>query len=179
MRWILGFALAVLLLGACLLAEPPGDPPKNVPRRPSIQHEAVDPPLWQPITDITPGMELVVPVDSDPQAPLAYKLFLDFDPATGGLPLLLPDTTFPVDPTLSSTRIIHVALFGLFDTSQCHSLLLRVAVDFTTTSNWTPVVPGGDDAVWFYRPNGMTGPCPGFDAGTFPDASAFDTGADE
>jgi hypothetical protein len=180
MRVIAGLTLSVLLLGACLLADPPGDPPKSDPRRPSIQHEAVDPPLFLPITDIPPGKELVVPVDSDPQAPLTYKLFLDFDPVTGGVPLI-PDSTIPPDQTLNPTRVIHIGLSSLFglDTSQCHTLLLRVAVDFSTKSNWTPLPPGGDDAIWFYRPNGAQGPCPGFDAGTFPDASAFDTGADE
>lgn len=179
MRLWVGLALSVLTLGACLLAEPPGDPPKTEPRRPSIQHLAVDPPYWQPITDIPPGKELVVPVDSDPQSPLSYKLFLDFDPATGGVPLV--DDKVPVDPTLSPTRIIHVPLSGLFglDTSQCHTIYLVVAVDFSTKSNWTPLAPGGDDVVWFYRPNGSQAPCPGYDAGTFPEAGAFDTGADE
>lgn len=179
MRAIAGLSLFLILIGGCLLAEPPGDPPKIEPRRPSIHHDTVNPPTWTPITDIAPNTELVVPVDADPQAPLLYKLFLDFDPGTGGVPLV--DDKVPADPTLNSMRVIHIGLYGLFglDTSQCHTLLVRVALSFSQNSNWQPLAPGGDDAVWFYRPNGNNAPCPGFDAGTFPDASAFDTGADE
>ena len=48
-----------LLVGACLIAEPPGDPPTLQPRRPSIDHDAVSPTLTVAITDIPPGFKLV------------------------------------------------------------------------------------------------------------------------
>ena len=171
--------LAIAALGACLLTEPPGDRPVAQPRRPSIQHDKVSPKLTVAISDIPATLELVVPVDADPQAPLTWRLFVDFDPVLGGAQCANGcEDTIPVDPTLNPVRTIHVLLFPIVDTSRCHTLTLRVAQSFSTKSNWTPNPPGGDDATWFYRPNGNEAACPGFDAGSYADATAFDTGAE-
>lgn len=171
----------VIASGACLISQPPGDPPPADSRRPLILHDLVKPKLTEPITSIQPTTSLEIVVEADPQVRLEWRLFLDFDPVLGGVQLNQPQFVEPDTETLSPTRSFSVGLFSLpnFDTSQCHSLTLRIAERFSQTSNWTPIIPpGGDDATWFYRPNGTDGPCPGYDAGSFPDAAAFDTGAE-
>lgn len=160
----------------CLVPDPPGDLPAGAAWPPRILRDDAKPPPSLVIGRIESTSSLVVPVEVlDTQAKLVWRLFVDFDPELGGAAVL--DGVVDADQDKNLTRTVAVQISGLVDTNACHTFRLVVAFDFQARSPWTPASPGGDSADWFYRPGGQPAACPGYDAGTFPDASA-DAGAD-
>jgi len=163
MRWLFVF------LFSCLITEPPGNVAPASPKRPAIIHDTLFPPISMPIVSITPGENFTAQIDADPQSPFDWELVLDQgmqDEVTEYGPI-----TEPADPNLQFPRSISRPLEGIFDASRCQTLTLTVGLaPFFKHQPANP--PGGDIAVWFYRPNGSQGACPGVDAGTAPDVGA-------
>lgn len=177
MRELACLAVALSLLGGCLLTDPPGDRPAASTRRPAIVHEALDPPVSQVLTAVTRETTLRITVEAEPEVQLVWRMFVDFNPQLSGA--AVSEGTIPADPkNLAPTRVVDVPIYGFFDDTQCHTLEVIVAQSFSTKSAWTPNSPGGDSAVWFFRPGDPAGACPGLDAGSFADAAAFDAGAE-
>lgn len=169
-------AAAGAALAGCLVPDPPGDLPSNPQRPPRILRDSASPPPSDVIGTIGPSSALIVPVEMlDTQRQLAWRLFVDFDPDVSANAVL--DGRVDADQSKSTVRTVSVQIAGLVDTARCHTFRLVVGFDFQARSPWTPTSPGGDSADWFYRPGGSTAACPGYDAGTFPEAGA-DAGGD-
>lgn len=168
--------IGACLVAGCLVPDPPGDLPARASRPPRILRDDAKPPPSIVMGRLESAATLVVPVEVlDTQAKLVWRLFVDFDPELSGAAVL--DGVVDADQAQSTVRTVAVQISGLVDPGACHNFRLVVAFDFQARSPWTPASPGGDSADWFYRPGGQVAACPGYDAGTFPDASA-DAGAD-
>jgi hypothetical protein len=165
--------LAILAFGplcavsACLLADPGGDLPRIPPRRPFIVQSRV-----VPTTSLVLGTfpsKLVVPVElADPQVPLQYSVFFDYNPATGlGLQGPVTTSNFELNNLQSGLRILEIPLTPPPDLDRCHTLEVVVALQLGPAGNaaHTPREPGGDSVSWFYSPTGDLAGCPALDAG--------------
>lgn len=169
--------LWLVMLPACFLTEPLGDAPTTTPRAPIILHYAAQPSIANVITRAE-GTTLIIPVDADPNVKFKFNIFVDFDPQNNAVPAL-PEQEVAASPTHQNPRTIPpIDLGTLVDPSRCHQIMVVVALEFDPRSPSSPRAPGGDSIVWWYRPNGNEGACPGVDAGAFKDVTAPDVGSE-
>lgn len=162
----------VMVLGACIIAQSSGDVPRLPETRPTIVHPEVVPPTGGILTRWPPFF--IVPVElSDPTAPFAYGVFVDYNPLTGAGRIAGEDLV-PYDQQSLATRVrtLEIAIpQDLARTSdRCHVIEVVVALRFNATTDTknahTPASPpGGDSVSWIYNPGGDPSGCPRLDAG--------------
>jgi|HubBroStandDraft_1064217.scaffolds.fasta_scaffold68239_1 hypothetical protein len=163
-----------LAVAACITAPPP-DLPQLPVQRPTILHDAVQPPEG-PLYTWPSDNTFIVPVQVDVQSPaFYYNAFVDYSaitqqaleeysgmgpetPLDGGVTLVsfpLPQPDTPICP-----HIINFLVANKFNLSMS---------SFTPEGIGNGV--GGDIVTWSYFPNGSQGGCPAYDAGdgVFPD----------
>ena len=162
-RWALPIAIASAVT-ACIIAEPPSDPPRLPTTRPTIVRGSVFPPA-STIISRWPGT-FIVPVElSDPTVSFDYAVWVDFNAATGE-GLVDFRTSSPVESN-SRIRSLQVSIGAPTD-DRCHVIEVLVALQFEgrrLTGAHAPLPPGGDVVSWIYNPNGDTTGCPRLDAG--------------
>jgi hypothetical protein len=178
--WITGAvsglaAAGAVVLGACVLVEPPAELPPLVKHRPLILHQLVSPPTTQILEDWPRfGLKLDIPVEMlDPGASFDYQAFVDYDPISDRVSSLVKFGTIEPDPAseVNGARSLQVTLLTQnVDTTGCHVIEVIVANQFT--ENHTPDVYGSDSVTWFYAPTGSLNDCPTYDAGVTRDAAA-------
>jgi hypothetical protein len=168
-------SLAVI---SCIIAEPPTDPPRLPPSRPTIVRGDVIPSASQVLGRLPP--KFIVPVELfDPTVTFEWALWVDFNPATGAGLEFFGTSEFEQANTVGRVRSIE-ASFGLPpDDDRCHVIEVIVALRFAGqqgTGAHAPLDPGGDVVTWFYNPSGDLSGCPVLDAGLEP--LPPDSGAD-
>lgn len=162
-RWALPIVIASAIT-ACIIAEPPSDPPRLPTTRPTIIRTSVFPPASN-IIGVWPGT-FIVPVElSDPTVSFDYSVWIDFNPGTGEG--LVDFRTSSFNQTNGRVRRLEVAIQAPTD-DRCHVVEVLVALVFEGRSGvgaHAPLAPGGDVVSWIYNPNGDTTGCPRLDAG--------------
>src|SRR4051794_1389255 len=105
------FAVLSVATVSCLIAEPPTDPPRLPPSRPTIVRGSVVPPASQVLGRLP--TKFIVPVELfDSTVTFEWALWVDFNPATGaGLEFFGP-SEFEQANTTGRVRTIE-ASFGL------------------------------------------------------------------
>lgn len=164
-RWRWGLPLLIAgAVTACIIAEPPSDPPRLPTTRPTIVRGSVYPPASS-IMGVWPG-RFKVPVElSDPTVTFDYSVWIDFNAATGE-GLVDFRTSSPVEDN-SRIRLLDIALSAPND-DRCHVIEVLVALRFAGqfgTGAHAPLSPGGDVVSWTYNPRGDTTGCPLLDSG--------------
>jgi hypothetical protein len=148
---------------ACVLADPPPIQNPPTPTRPFILTDSVSPPADQKIVAPPTDTPLVfsVPVLSDPDQPLTFRVFVDLDQTSTLLPTKVKSGTDDGGATGEapdagdSVRVLgfQLATSDLIDFSQCHTFTFIVARDFIEDHPANPTdPPGGDQITWFYEP---------------------------
>lgn len=169
-------AATVLTSTACVTAPPP-QLPEVAGHRPTILHDAVQPPTTV-ILGALPS-EFVVPVElDDPSETFEWDFFVDYNPCANPAscqetqPVQGVHTVTPTPGTLDGGVVI-VAFTPPTDltTSQCHRIDFLVAHTFDPRSAHTWDSVGGDIVTWFYNPGDV--PCDLFvyDAGSVQDGA--------
>lgn len=166
-----GVLALVLALGACVIAQSSGDVPRLPETRPTIVHPEVVPPTGGILTR-WPAF-FTVPVElSDPTAPFAYAVFVDYNPLTGA-GRVFGENNIPYDQQSLATRIrtleIPIPQELAPSAERCHVIEVVVALRFNADNEpknaHTPAAPGGDSVTWIYNPGGDPSGCPRLDAG--------------
>jgi hypothetical protein len=174
-----GIAVAIALNAGCISAPPP-DLPVPVLQRPTILHDAVEPPETEILTTLP--SEFIVPVLlASPDETFQWDAFVDYQPCTGldcpseTSPYVGPTTVTPTPGTLDGG--VYLAHFDpppavLVDPTQCnHTIQFLVAHAFNgPNALHTPDSIGGDIVTWNYSPGGSTTSCV-FDAGALQDGA--------
>jgi hypothetical protein len=163
--WTWAFSLVAFgAVTACIIAEPPSDPPRLPTTRPTIVRGSVVPPASN-IIGVWPGT-FIVPVElSDPTVTFEYSVWIDFNAATGEG--LVDFRTSSFVEANGRVRRLEVALGPPTD-DRCHVVEVLVALRFAGqfgTGAHSPLDPGGDVVSWIYNPNGDTAGCPLLDSG--------------
>lgn len=180
--WSVPLVLAVAVT-ACIIAEPPSDPPRLPLTRPTIVRGSVVPPASN-IIGRWPD-KFIVPVElSDPNVTFEYAVWIDFNPATGDQGLVdFRSSPFAQENTTGRVRRLEIPIAEP-SADRCHVVEVLVALSFVGERGigaHAPSPPGGDIVSWIYNPSGDTSGCPLLDAGiepTLPDAGdAGDDGA--
>jgi hypothetical protein len=165
MRWALPVVFAAAI-AACVIAEPPSDPPRLPTTRPTIIRGSVVPPASN-IIGVWPG-RFIVPVElSDPTAPFQFAVWVDFNPATGEGLVDFRTSTFVQSNTTGRVRTLEILREAPTD-DRCHVIEVLVALRFVgqdLTQAHAFSEPGGDVVSWIYNPRGDTTGCPLLDAG--------------
>jgi hypothetical protein len=168
-------AIALAAATACITAPPPDLAQPGV-HRPTILHEAVQPPPDQILAELPP--EFAVPIElDDPNQSFQWDVFLDYDPnvLSNSKPLLYPQTVQPTPGTVDG-GILLVDFFPSDsngvppDPSLCHRIDFLVAHAFNESSPRTWDSVGGDIVSWLYNPGDPAG-CPVYDAGALQDGA--------
>lgn len=169
-RWT--WSLPIVLAGAvtaCIIAEPPSDPPRLPLTRPTIVRGSVVPPASN-IIGRWPD-RFIVPVElSDPTLAFEFAVWIDFNPATGEGLVDFRTSTFVQENTTGRVRRLEIPLAAPSD-DRCHVVEVLVALRFVgqeRTGAHAPSPPGGDIVSWTYNPSGDTSGCPLLDAGIEP-----------
>jgi hypothetical protein len=140
------FALTVVALGACILADPPAELPIPPTAPIRILREDVYPPISL-LTALPP--EFVLPVIADTrQTELTALLVVDL-----GLSQLFPQQR---PQSIDGSANVYVPVPRLVSPDECHTLEVRISY---------PDLSGADSVTWFYSPTGSFTGCPVFDAG--------------
>ena len=176
-RWAL--AAAALGITACIIAEPPTDPPRLPLARPTIVRGSVVPPASQVLGRFP--AKFIVPVELfDPTATFEWAAWIDFNPATGAGLEFFGTSEFEQANTVGRVRTIEVPLLRPAD-DRCHVIEVVVALRFAGQDGigaHAPLEPGGDIVTWFYSPSGDLAGCPVLDAGIEPIAPDAGDGGD-
>jgi hypothetical protein len=168
---------------ACVLADPPPIQTPPPLQAPFIITGSVTPPPLEKIRANPPcpngaGSDcFVVPVMVDPNAAVAWRVFVDLDPKGAPAPSFIEsgqDDGGVLGVTGEAGTGVRNISFALtpttWDPTQCHTFTFVVAYGFTDSAGGDfarPVTPpGGDSVTWFYEP---VSDCSFFDAGTFPE----------
>jgi hypothetical protein len=173
-----GVGFTGILLGACVLADPPATLPLVPTGPPVIQSASVVPsPNTPTLVEWPGGGTFVLPVLlPDPTRVVLWKAFINEAPFVSN-----PGSTYAgMQPqnTANSLNITTIdAPVGRPTGPGCFTVTIVVAYAWASDDPAAPDAEGGSFARWYYTPNGA---CLGYDAGaladaTFPDAG--DTGA--
>lgn len=175
-RWTFGAVVLAGAVAACIIAEPPSDPPRLPLTRPTIVRGSVVPPASN-IIGVWPG-KFIVPVElSDPTLAFEYSVWIDFNAATGEGLVDFQPSTFVEANTRGRVRRLEIQLPRPND-DRCHVVEVLVAVRFVGqdgTGAHAFTDPGGDVVSWIFNPSGDTTGCPLLDSGIElipPDAEA-------
>ena len=184
-------AAAIAGAAGCITTPPP-DLLAPAPRRPTILHSSVSPPVDVPLTDWPADGTFIVPVEpGDPEHPLDFlwDVFVDYDPSPypiqsdRGLKYLPEGPPPVVDAGIVSVSFLLSNPNGPADPlGLCHRVEFLVAHRFNPIPMGdfrlahTPDSVGGDLVTWQFTPGGVAAGCPEYDAGdlqdgAFPDAS--------
>ena len=172
---LLGLALALATMGACLIVDPPAELLRPPPHRPTIVRDSVFPPTTRVLSEL-PSVFLV-PVDLIEQSEgFEWNVFTGNEFRTGGE---VPADSIATD---GGPSIVPFSLDPITD-NKCHTIEFLVAIRFNAQAPRVPNPPGGDSVAWFYNPSGDLDGCPVFDAGildgSFPsDGSPVDESSD-
>jgi hypothetical protein len=167
-------AVAIGASTACLTAPPP-DLSQQPVHRPTILHDAVQPPPDQILAAIP--VEFLVPVElDDPNQSFQWDVFVDYDPEANPNPVFFPTLVQPTPGTVDGGiatvdfSLQHLAGSAL-DAARCHRIDFLVAHAFNNTSPhaWDSI--GGDLVSWLYNPGGDPAGCPVYDAGSLQDGA--------
>ena len=167
-RWTWSwFALVVLSVpAACIIAEPPSDPPRLPNTRPTIVRGSVVPPA-STVLGRWPGT-FRVPVElSDPTVTFFYAVWIDFNPADLQGEGLVDFRTSSFVEGNGRIRLLEIAQGPPAD-DRCHVVEVLVALRFAGQSGLgahAPLDPGGDVVSWIYNPSGDSTGCPVLDSG--------------
>lgn len=165
--------VASLAAGAsCVIADPPAELPRLPRRRPVIV--STDPPTDRPLG--TFPREFLVNVElSDTSQPVAWQVFVDYNPEQAG----------GIDPDRQGSDLpradagLHTISFSVpppLTQGRCHKVEIIVAYRFFGPNQ--PGEPGADFASWTYSPTGNFDGCAFIDAGPFLDGSFPEAGDD-
>lgn len=172
-------ACSCALLVACVIADPPTDPPLFPRFRPTIVRDSCVPNANQILASFPD--KFVIPVELvDPSTSFEWRLYYDYDPESGNG--LVTSGTSRYDPERDSRtiRLIETVQRPPVDLKVCHTIEVVVAVrfqlgaDFPGTLKHAPDESGGDSVTWFYAPDGDTRSC----GVVAPDASTADASSD-
>ena len=166
--------LCVAMGAACIIAEPVSDLPRLPSFRPIIVRSSVVPPPSAVLGNFPE--KFVIPVELvDPSVPIAWRLYIDYNPITGeGLREFKdPPADGGVNPaTLQRVRLLEISTLPPSDLSRCHVVEFLVAQSFLGNAELEGKAahsprepPGGDGVTWFYSPTGDLRGCPVADAG--------------
>lgn len=170
---------AVVSMAACLTS-PPGDLPTLPLHRPTILHDAVQPPTDQVLTELP--IEFVVPVVlEDPNEFFEWDVFVNY-PDNGTEPQIGPNFQPPTPGTLDGG--VFLQTFGplsqdkIPDPTACNRIEFIVAHQFNQASPHTPDSTGGDIVTWLYSTGGAAACVASYDAGdgAFPDTGSTTDG---
>jgi hypothetical protein len=163
--WALPVVVATAVT-ACIIAEPPSDPPRLPTTRPTIVRGSVVPPASK-IIGRWPD-RFIVPVElSDPTVSFEFAVWIDFNPATGEGLVDFRTSSFVQENTTGRVRRLEIPLSAPTD-DRCHVVEVLVALRFVgqdSTGAHAFTDPGGDIVSWIYNPKGDTTGCPLLDAG--------------
>ncbi|MGD0676718.1 MAG: hypothetical protein ABSC94_14990 [Polyangiaceae bacterium] len=171
-------AFSLALLGAVLGALAPAcittDLPPEPISRPTILHDAVQPPADQILFSWPEFDSFSVPVEpGNPNDGFVWDVFVDFDinPAPANAGVVSPDS-YSADG-----GVVIVSYFlSQPPATSCHRIDFLVAHAFASLSDGapldhTPSAIGGDQVTWFYMPGGSPDGCPAYDAGVYEDGA--------
>jgi hypothetical protein len=167
--------IAALVVGACVIADPPTELPREPTRRPTILRSSVVPSTTAVLAS-WPSL-FIVPVEiSNPLSTIEWATFIDYNPATGDGFKQAGDSTYESRTTNGNIRTLELPI-AMPTSDSCHLVEVIVGLDLITTDGrnaHTPQAPGGDSVSWFYSPSGDLAGCPVLDAGLsrVPDAEA-------
>lgn len=163
--WSLPFVFAGAVT-ACIIAEPPSDPPRFPLTRPTIVRGSVVPPASN-IIGRWPD-KFIVPVElSDPNVTFEYAVWIDFNAATGEGLVDFQRSAFVEANTIDRVRRLEIALAEPSD-DRCHVVEVLVSLRFGPEGAHAFTDPGGDIVSWIFNPSGDTSGCPLLDAGIEP-----------
>lgn len=172
-------ALAALIVGACVIADPPTELPRSPDRRPIIVRGSVVPSTTS-VLGTWPSL-FIVPVElSNPLSPLQWATFVDYNPVTfdgfdqNGV------SPYEAQTTRENIRMLELPI-SKPPSDRCHVVEVVVALNLNTTdiqNVHTPLPPGGDSVSWFYSPSGDLAGCPVLDAGLEPIEADAEAGAE-
>lgn len=162
-----GLAVPVLLVGACVIAEPPTDVPTAPSVRPTIDRASVVPPSSAVLTSWPDRFYVPVRL-SDPRETFFVAYFVDFDASGGGN--FSVEVSTPVTGNNGSVRTLTVLINQPVGPG-CHVVEVFVArqlADQTLNDSrgvHTPADPlnDGDSIVWYFNPDGDSAGCPTVD----------------
>lgn len=173
-------AAALVSMAACLTS-PPGDLPTLPLHRPTILHDAVQPPTDQVLSELP--SEFVVPVVlEDPNEFFEYAVFLNYVDHNSP-----PKYVTPVQPTPGTLDggvtpvTFNVTESDFADPTACNRIEFIVAHEFNQSSPHTPDSTGGDIVTWLFSTGGPAACVETYDAGdgAFPSGDAMaDAGGD-
>jgi hypothetical protein len=171
---------AVASMVACLTA-PPGDLPTLPLHRPTILHDAVQPPTDQVLGTLPADGVFVVPVVlEDPNEFFEWAVFINYVDHNSPARYLQPET--PTPGTIDGG--VFPVSFQLFETDfsdpmACNRIDFLVAHQFNQSSPHTPDSTGGDIVTWLYSSGGAAACVETYDAGdgAFPSGDAGGDGS--
>jgi hypothetical protein len=156
--------------GACIIADPPTDFPQPVEHRPTILRDRAVPPTSS-VLGVFPS-SFLVEVEADPNATVAWHLFIDYNPFNGnglvGRDAAAPDNPNAPDAGVRQISILQTDTTVTPDLGRCHVIEAMVALGFQSDEGRLAHEfdsRGGDSIVWFYSPTGDLSGCPVYDAG--------------
>jgi hypothetical protein len=163
------FALAALLVDACVIADPPTELPRPSERRPTIVRTSVVPSTTS-VLGRWPS-KFIVPVElSDPHAKISWATFVDYNPVTLEGFDQNGESTYEPGSTKGNIRTLELPI-SIPSSDRCHVVEVIVALRLNTSdirNAHTPEEPGGDSVSWFYSPSGDLAGCPILDGGLSP-----------
>jgi hypothetical protein len=162
-----------VLLGGCVLADPPATLPVVEESVPSIQNDVVPPPGFI----ATWPKRFIVPVFVlDPTQPLKWVAYVDYNSFTNGaIPLPINKAPVPVsDDSDGGIRTVLITTLEQPTGPGCHTLKIVFGSEF---QGFVPIDPPGGVVVgWTFTGSGTPGDCMPFDAGAFSDGTFPDSG---
>lgn len=170
-------AASIVASTACLIAEPPTDPPRLPQARPTIVRGSVVPSA-SGVLGRFPS-KFLVPVELyDSNVTFEWSAWVDFNPVTGeGLDSTGVSEPQPSDPA-GRVRTLEIQMREPSN-DRCHVIEVVVGLRLLGQQGagaHAADSPGGDVVTWFYNPSGDPSTCPIIDAGLGPPEA--DGGAD-
>lgn len=175
---VAALAVGAVLVGACVIADPPTPLPQLPEMRPTIIRASVVPPTTS-VLGRWPS-KFIVPVElSDAKSTLYWATFVDYNPATREGLDQRGESTYEPSSTQGRIRTLELPI-SMPSLDRCHVVEVVVALTLNTsdprTAHTFEEPPGGDIATWFFSPSGDLSGCPILDAGLAPVVD--DAGAD-